>query len=205
MHMNRYTIIEDCSPYYIRFKHDGLDDVINFCKQTAPDVSHSDKTFVHHKLSLDDTATLLSLVPMHSSGELDFKTERVSLFLTSGGRYYRAHKDGLDNRVSINYTVSILDDKCVTSWYSDDDLKEYPIDNLPTRTSRECSGFVKENHTPVKSMIAKQNECILFNTELFHDFDNRHSTNLRIVLTLRLKNQANIFFDDVKEILFGKI
>jgi hypothetical protein len=67
--------------------------------------------------------------------------------------------------------------------------------------SRELDGFVKENHTPVKTMIAQQNECILFNTEIYHDWNN-NSSNERVVLTLRLNSPSSVYYDDVKQILF---
>jgi len=154
-------------------------------------------------LALADADQLLSRVP--ASGVLDFQRDRVSLFITAGGRYYRAHKDGLDNRISINYTVTILDQLCETSWYSDEDLKHYPIDNLPSNTSRECRGFVKQHHVPLKTMTAQANECILFNTDIFHDFDNTQSDNTRVVLTLHCRDTGGVYFDDAKRILFGLI
>jgi hypothetical protein len=99
----------------------------------------------------------------------------------------------------------VLDNNCVTNWYSDEDLKDYPIDNTVNNLSRECLGFVKENHIPLKSMIAKQNECILFNTEIFHDWDNTTSQNERIVLTLRIIEELKpqTYFEDVRKILFN--
>jgi hypothetical protein len=68
--------------------------------------------------------------------------------------------------------------------------------------SRELTGFVKENHTPIKSMVAQQNECILFNTEIYHDWDNSNSSNERVVLTLRSITPGSVYYDDVKQILF---
>jgi hypothetical protein len=197
----KYTIIEDCSPYYIRFTHDGLLDIIDYCKSNIPLID-DERTFIHHKLNDDQATHLLSVIPL--SKELFLQKNRVSFFITKPGRYYRAHKDGLDARISINYTVQILDDKCVTSWYSDEDLKNYPIDNLSSNTSRECAGFIKENHTPLKSMTAKPNECILFNTDIFHDFDNSQSSSTRVILTLRIDEtiRKKMYFDDVKNILF---
>ena len=195
-----YTIIEDCSPYYIRFTHDGLADVIAYCNDNIPLVGG---TFAHYKFPLEQGKYLLSKIPMFK--QMQFKEDRVSLFITAPGRYYRAHKDGLEDRFSINYTVKILDDTCVTNWYSDEDLKDYPIDNLATNSSRECSGFDKTKHTPIKTMVAKPGECILFNTEIFHDFDNSKSTNYRAVLTLRLIRPllGITYFEDAKRILFG--
>ena len=129
----------------------------------------------------------------------------MSLFISKPGIYYRAHKDGLVNRFSINYMCRVLDDKCVTNWYSDEDLKDYPIDNLPSKWSRECDGFIKENHIPTKSFVAQQGECILFNTELFHDWDNSSSQNERVVLTLRIIEELKpqTYFEDARKILFN--
>jgi hypothetical protein len=52
-------------------------------------------------------------------------------------------------------------------------------------------------------MIAIQGECILFNTDIYHDFDNRYSENERIILTLRPTFSQSITFEDAKQILFG--
>jgi len=196
-----YTIIEDCSPYYIRFTHAGLDLVINKCAEFVKDIDFTNQQFIHYKHPAAEAQTLLSIIPM--STQFKLMKNRVSTFVTQPGKHYRAHKDGLDNRVSINYTVKILDSDCVTSWYSDDDLKNYPIDNLATKSSRECIGFDSTRHTPLKSMTARQGECILFNTDIFHDFDNSRAKNERMVLTLRLVETSKYYFADVKKILFG--
>ena len=204
----KYTIIEDCSPYYIRFTHDGIDKVIEhalgiFNSAEFVQSSSWNKDFLHCRLSLDDGIELLNRVPF--SKEMTLWKSRVSFFVSKPGLYYRAHKDGIDHRFSLNYTLEILDDKCTTNWYSDSDLKEYQIANLPSSTSRECVGFDKSLHSPIKSMIAKQGECILFNTNIYHDWDNSLSSNRRIVLTLRHKDTANVYFDDAKKVLFGSV
>jgi hypothetical protein len=202
-----FQIIEDCSPYYIRFTHPGIEDIIEYCQANLPDVE-SIRGFKHYKMPEESASAsdLLDMTPI--SKYLPLEYGRVSLFISRPGLYYRAHKDGTDTRISINYTVKILDDKCVTSWYSDEDLKDYPIDNSTLYTfnsSRECLGFDKEKHTPLKSMVAKQGECILFNTDIFHDWDNRQSPNERIVLTLRVAYDqiGQVYFEDVKRILFN--
>ena len=193
------SIIEDCSPYYIRFTHNSISDIIDSCLLSIDDVSFT-RPFTHHKFDFDTAGKILNMVPF--SKDIEFYQHRVSLFVSQPGLYYRAHKDGLNHRFSINYTVKILDDKCVTSWYSDEECKDYPIDTLDG-WSREASGFKKSNHTALKSMVAKPNECILFNTDIFHDFDNTNSTNERIVLTLRARQVGKIYFEDAKKILFG--
>jgi len=196
-----YTIIEDCSPYYIRFTHDGLDNIIDICKQGVEGLEF-EETFTHHNFPPEIRQEILSVTPLAQS--LDLQQKRVSMFITRGGRYYQAHKDGINNRISLNYTVEILDNKCITSWYSDEELKHYEIAGLDWEVaSREAKGFDKTKHTPVKSMIARPNECILFNTDIWHDFDNSLSTNRRMVLTLRVNNRSTFYFDDARKALFG--
>lgn len=197
-----FKIIENCSPYYIRFTHHNLDEVIKRSRCAVSDVNFT-KQFTHHRLLPNQVEYIKEVCPLFNI--FDLNSIRVSMFVSQPGLYYRAHKDGLNHRFSLNYTVKILDDKCVTSWYSDQELSHYPIDNLPTRSSRECVGFIKENHTPLKTMVAQPDECILFNTELFHDWDNRASYNERMVLTLRLASyaDADANFDNARNIILN--
>jgi hypothetical protein len=194
-----YKIIEDCSPYYIRFTHENIDAIIAQCKDIASS-SVYENGFTHQRLDIPVAEGILKLMPM--SKQLNFLKLRVSLFVTQPGHYYRAHKDGLSMRIGINYTVNVLDDKCIINWYADDDLKDYPIDNK-LYSSREASGFDRHKHTPIKSTKFVEGECILFNTDIFHDVDNTASINQRVLLTLRLAHTENLFFDDVKRILFS--
>jgi len=197
--MSQYQIIEDCSPYYIRFTHKGINDLIEYCKKCTPEVQQK---FRHYPLPPTEANEVLKLTPI--STLMPLQVNRVSLFMSPPGIYYRAHKDGLADRFSINYTVIIKDDKCITSWYKDDDLKQYPIDTLGG-LSRECVGFDPIQHKSIKNMIAQQGECILFNTDIFHDWDNKNSDNYRIVLTLRIKEslRGKTYFEDARKMLFG--
>ena len=138
------------------------------------------------------------------STQLDIMKERVSIFVTQPGYYYRPHKDGIDHRMSLNYAIQVLDDDCITSWYKEEELKKYALTGLTWQhKSREVKGFDKANHTPAKSMTAKPGECILFNTDIYHSWDNSNSLNERRVLTLRDVNVENVYYDDIKKILFG--
>ena len=208
-----YNIIEDCSPYYIRFTYTGIEQVFDQCTpehynyQKMIDEQPSTyldkkghKYFVHYKLDQPNCQKLLESVPMRDALNVD--DARVSFFISAPRCVYRPHKDGLAVRCGINYSVQINDDKCVTSWYDYKDLSMYPIDTVGGR-SREAKGFVRGVHTPLKSMTAKQGECILFNTEIFHDWDNSQSPNMRVMLTLRFKEPHKMYFADAKRILFG--
>lgn len=196
-----YTIIEDCSPYYIRFRFDGIE---NFIEQFSPSVLNYDEIlnahmFAHHKLSLEDGIKAIDQLPF--AHQLPISHSRVSLFISTPGYVYRPHKDGLDLRCGINFNVYVVDDHCPTQWYSDEDLKMYPIDHTSKR-SREVIGFKRGLHTPVKTMTAVQGECILFNTEIFHDWDNRKSKNNRALLTLRFTDNT-LYYENARKILFG--
>jgi hypothetical protein len=202
----KYTIIEDCSPYYIRFSHNGIDKFIKYSLDIFNQQDWSETNsikhpgFSHCKLSPNLGKEFLDRIPIASQVELT--PNRVSFFRSAPGLDYCAHKDGTNHRFSINYTVKVLDDKCITSWYSDDDCKQYGIDTL-NGSSRECINFDKNKHVPLKTMVAKPNECILFNTDIWHSWDNTQSLNDRIILTFRALNPENVYFEDVRKVLLG--
>jgi len=67
-------------------------------------------------------------------------------------------------------------------------------------------GFFPGAVPPVKSMIAQEGECVLFNTDIFHDWNYKGligSDDKRIALTFRCKEGNALTFDDAKRILFG--
>lgn len=196
----KHEVIEDSSPYYIRFTHPGIKDLLDYCHQHIPDLSDI-KVFQHYIFPWEQSQKILSLVP--AAKVIPFQQDRVSLFITAPGYAYTAHKDGANHRFSLNYTIRVLDNKCKTSWYSDDDLKEYKIDDVYNSWSREIEGFDNSKHTPIKTMIAKPYEGVLVNTDMWHDWDNSNSNNYRIVLTLRHKYPADNYFNDVRRTLFG--
>lgn len=203
----KFEIIEDCSPYYIRYTHTGSDEVIAMCKQQKLleiDSLTLKRKFIHKRLLEENGLQILSKV--YKSIELSLSTSRVSLFVTQPNHYYRPHRDGLAIKMGINYHVSIADDCCVTSWYDNESFAGRPIDNLPSNTSREIADYNRsvEKNTikPVKSMIAKEGEVVLFNTDLYHDVDNA-SPNERTILTLRSTLFEKIDFFQARKILFG--
>jgi len=121
------------------------------------------------------------------------------LFITDPGNKSAIHKDGAETRYSINIPISILDDDCLTAWFSDESLKDARQQN--SEYSRIAD--IDNRPIPIKSMVVKSNECVLFNTDIYHSWDNEKSVNKRIILTLRDIDVANVYFDDVKKTLFG--
>jgi hypothetical protein len=209
-----FTIIEDASPFFIRYKHDLVDQIIHSCEKNIPR-EFCFTGFKHHRFSEDIAENILSILP--ESKLIDFNKERVSLFITEAGKYYGAHKDGYPRTMfSINYPILVGDSECITSWYSDEEIDRFNyVVNRDARVnagniyqasnaqSREVQNFVKERHTPNKTMIAKKGEAILFNTDIYHDWDNSKSKNRRVVLTLRHSKPQTASFNDIKKILFG--
>jgi hypothetical protein len=102
----------------------------------------------------------------------------------------------------------VQDSKCVTSWYSDEQFAGRPIDNLAGQTkSREIADYNRREEwnkiLPVKSMIARQDEVILFNTDIYHDVNNYNSKNERTILTLRTGPGVTLDFAAARQVLFG--
>jgi len=194
-----YTIIEDSSPYYIRFVWEGLADIIKFISIQPIDITKGkqEESYVHYNFDMKTAGDIIYRLPMKN--DLVINYNRVSLFITDPGKKSAIHKDGAKTRYSINIPISILDDDCLTEWFSDESLKDAPQQN--SKYSRIAD--IDNRPIPIKSMVVKSNECILFNTDIYHSWDNGKSVNKRIILTLRDIDVANVYFDDVKKTLFG--
>jgi len=206
----KYTIIEDCSPYYVRFTHDNIEEFSKFTLDLFDQTDWSHITtfepkFGNYNLPPNIGKIVVSRTPVSQSFNL--RLGRVNYFKSWPGLYYRAHKDGLNHRFSINYPIKVLDNKCITNWYKDEDLKDYPIVGHNWKnTSRECEGFDRTKHIPAKSMVAQINECILFNTDIFHAWDNTQSNNERIILTFRNDDvEGNFYYEDARRKLFEEL
>jgi len=209
-----YTIIKDRSPYYITFTFPGLPDIIDYVsKQTPESVNWFAKYYSHDLLSLEAAKVVSSMLPMRdkvqspTTGESGFNLNRMAIFSTPPGGGGGIHKDGIGNRVSFNIPIQILDDTCITCWYDDpalDGLMPKENNNYAARAvvPYDKFRFVMKDYTPVETMIAKPNEMILFNTEIFHSWTNINSLHTRRILTIRPKDNLTTFFDDAKKFLF---
>lgn len=210
-------IIEDCSPYYIRFTHDNIDNIISHCVRKIP-TTVPQWGFMYPRLPNEDVRVLEQYLPYNNI--LFLNKKRFSLFITEPGKYYGAHKDGYPlTMFSINYPIIISDSECVTSWYSDHEIHRMnyivnrdnttndggPFSDKFLSHSREVQNFNKSAHTPQKTMVAQLGEGILFNTDIYHDWDNSKSPNRRVVLTLRHAHPDRVSYDDAKQLLFDTV
>lgn len=197
-----YTIIEDCSPYYIRFTFPGLTDIIQSVKSWPTEGVYRASGYWHEHYSIKKANRIISMLPMSSMFE--FKNFRVALFNTPPGGGCGIHKDGGDTKVSWNIPIEVSDDMCVTSWYSDEEMAHLPR-NLalgPYTNNVWQSWKTLEQFTPAKTMTAKTNEMLLFNTDIFHCWSNYQSNHTRKIITLRTVD-TSMHFEEVRNRLFG--
>jgi hypothetical protein len=196
-----YTIIEDCSPYYIRFTFDGLKNIINYTTNQTPVSVVNYVKYSYDTLSLPAAETIISMLPM--SNKITFNINRVAVFTTPPNGGCGVHKDGSHDRTSFNIPIEILDNNCITSWYSDEMFEGFPIlekSNYSRNVYRDYKTMNK--FKSVKTMTAQPNEMTLFNTEIYHSWSNYNSSNTRKILTLRSVNAEELYFNDAKKILF---
>jgi hypothetical protein len=207
----KYTIIEDCSPYYIRFKWDGLIDIIKYVSDTLEKLGNNAYQFTdpyaqnysgYSHCNFNDAIAekIIDMLPM--SCIFEFKKHRVAMFNSNPGGGSGIHKDGSNCRISLNIPIEVHDRLCVTSWYNDEIFVDKEIAGLPY-TRNVHRDYRSLNQFPTaKQMTASLNEMILFNTDIFHSWDNTNSPNSRKVLTLRIINHDDLKFEDIKKILF---
>jgi hypothetical protein len=193
-----YEIIEDHSPFYIKFTHPGQAEIIELCQRELADQIPV-KTFKHHVIPLDRARDILALLPL--SQQISFNEHRVSLRTASPGYRHQVHIDLAP--VSINYGISICDDCCETRWYSDRDIEDnfriYQTDT--SRAIINLEDFQRCPQRPVESLRMQQGDAVIFNSSRYHDFDNSGSPHPRCILTLRLFSK-NIQFDFLKRAMF---
>lgn len=204
-------IIEDNSPYYVRFKIDPAKynvvvNIANKILQSKP----WPRLFVSEVVLPDDCVTIAETVPELIEA-LHLNKRRVNLFVSNPGYYGIPHKDGANMSLGVNFTIRVADDKCITKWYSDEKLKDYTYFNgekfngRQFRPLREITDFNPGDEEADMTMTALEGECILFNVGMFHDFDNRASTNQRVVLTLRQVPDDQMSFEEARDILVNML
>jgi len=204
--MTPLQIIEDCSPYYIRYTFDTITNIIDICNE-----AEENDTFDHHKwlkLNTERVKKIFDLIPF--ANEVKLNPDRVLMFKEYPGGGSPIHKDAHDHKTSFNIGVKILDDKCITTWWSDEDMNNYITDIVDT-PGFKSRNLLKDDKwlmapgidkTPIKQTVFKQGEFVLFNTDIYHTWDNSRSTKERINLTMRSVDVSTLTFADAKQILF---
>lgn len=209
--LTEYTIIEDCSPYYIRFTHPGIEKVNeiflqhleaqNFHTNQSGSSKASDlRTSGWNPLKLDE------IIKHRVSDKIPFWNDfnfSLSLYATSTpGVRFPIHKDTKFDRVGINYLLETHDDNCVTNFYSEESVSHLPQKTLNTYSQGPTIDKDAECPAPIKTAIFKQGEAILFNPGIWHDWDNSTGSGRRVNVLLR-GIQGYPSFEEIRKKLFG--
>jgi hypothetical protein len=202
-----YTIIEDASPFYIRFTFDGLKKVINFILKQQIDPKncksyfgiHNNLGYTHRNFSPNIGQDIIKLLPM--SNLFDFKIGRVAIFDTPPNGGCGIHKDGIADKIGLNITLEINDDKCITKWYSDSQFINPNPSNIYSRNVYQDFTNLDQFNC-IKTLVACNHEMILFNTDIYHSWQNKSECS-RKVLTLKTVDSISLTYDEAKSRLFG--
>jgi hypothetical protein len=205
-----FKIIKDCSPYYITFTHDNFDRVVEYIRNIF-DAGNTEKyeppvlcnirqvipTYKtqYYSLSKEDLDHILTLNPLMA--KLDINSDRQIYMQTLPGVVHPIHKDGPTinpHGYSLNYPVRIQDECCVTRWYADKNIARYANSNL----------FYSTGPLEIlQTVTLKQDEAVLINGEIHHNWDNSLSSHERITLTFRDSNPGQVSFELAKQKLFN--
>jgi len=197
--MQTLKLIENRSPYFIKFELPNLEDIKKLVMQIKTATMKKDdgnlsKTYSHVNLDPIDGQKIIDMFPL--SKLYNFDADRVALFITPAYGGGGVHKDGPvlekgttgPHNISFNIPIKISDDKCVTKWYDDQTFEKEKIQH--SRYSRNVFlDFTNTDKFEAKAQtIMDANNVLFVNTEQWHSFYN-NSRHTRIVLTLRLAKQ----------------
>ena len=200
--MHSFKIIENQSPYFIKFELPNLEDIKKFVIQCIAikmatmkkDDRNTSKTYNHVNLDPKDGKKVLNMFPL--SKLYNFDEERVGIFITPAYGGGGIHKDGPalaegntgPHNISFNIPIKISDDKCVTKWFDDKSFKKKDVQH--SKYSRNVFlDFTKTDQYNEKvRTIMDPNSVLFMTTEKWHTFYN-NSRHTRMVLTLRLAKQ----------------
>ena len=137
------SIIENASPYFVRFTHEGIDKIIDLClsiiqqnKGTVytqyvenlethvdwfpTDISEYEHDLTVIKLDQESIEQIIDLIPWKNE-VFDFKNGVIFIMKTGPGWRQTIHKDRSD--FGLNYVLYVADDKCITTFYNEQDVK----------------------------------------------------------------------------------
>jgi hypothetical protein len=203
-------IIKDCSPYYITFTHDNFDLVVEYIrnifdagateKYETPVLCNIRQVIPTYKtqyniLEQENFEDIIQLFP--DLKKLNLSPKSGIYMQTLPGVIHPIHKDGPTvnpHGYSLNYPVRIQDDCCVTRWYTDKNIARYANSNL----------FYSTGPLEIlQTVTLKQDEAVLINGQIHHNWDNSASNNERITLTFRDSTPSQVSFELAKQKLFN--
>ena len=199
----KYDIIENCSPFYIRIQFTELPQIISKVQSMLDSAfNHTDyKAYVHSDMTTEVANEFISKFKFFN--DYKFVDKRVAIFTTPPGSGCGIHKDGTLRKVSFNIPIQISDDKCVTRWYDDDPFVDATVTGLPYSRNVYRDYKTMQKIPCIKSLVANAEDMVVFNTDIYHSWDNTLSPNYRKILTLRLLDDS-LSFDEVAKNILSK-
>ena len=211
--LTEYTVIEDCSPFYIKFSFPGKDKLVNVfrtqIKNIPPDADPNEiPDFAKHRspkfkpIPVDERVVEFVRKEIPFWNDFDFDMPRF--VVSEPGLKFPIHRDSAFDHAGINFLVEVLDDKCLTNWYSEESVAHL-TPRSPQLGLYPTFLEISDNEPkpiPIKTVIFEPGDCIVINTDIWHDWDNSQSTNRRINILLRgLKGSPT--FEEIRKKLFG--
>ena len=238
--MKNLRILEDHSPYYITFTFDGIENLIEECNKIVAGSEHLDmnsgitiserkevvtvfnpdfelymKNLLIYHIKPAGLDKIKSYLPWTT--ELDMPEWRGRIFRTAPHYKHVIHKDRAN--YGLNFMMTVQDDKCITSFYSDDGVEALNdkdrVEELRVLEHsaqwdkngsrlRITSGVDDSTLVPIKTLIAQQGQGILFNTDIYHSWHNASDFH-RTAIYMRPGPDDFNTFDFAKKELFGEL
>jgi hypothetical protein len=194
-------IIEDCSPYYIRFRHDNSDEIIKILQELTVLHKRPNNSFTHY-LTADEQYNVTSLGPLKDNPEM---IRKMAIITVPPGVVSLIH---IDVKWHLNY-IAFQDDAnpAVVNWYNSDLFSNYTLEYLTHGKQWIPVGYdprvddPKAAYTPPEAIVTAkflQGDVVLFNSALFHDFQNRSPITDRSIM-ISVPADPDLTFDQAKE------
>ncbi len=204
---NMIKLLEDNSPYYSKIYFNEIIEIqkilrnidMNSLVNAIPNFS----VVRHPKLSLDVSRMIINSLPFKD----DFNWKTTIIFLTNPGKQSIVHKDG-PGKFTLNISFDIKDDKCITKWYTDKLIEENNLGDQSIHTKHPKGNLYQiiktsDDLESSKEMIMGSDEALLFNTSIWHRFDNRKSANQRGIVCIRTDDDTT--YEQAKDKIFKYI
>jgi hypothetical protein len=196
-------ISQDNSPYFLKFNLDNVNLRLSEFKSILPkylfEDDVSDKLYHIYDLSKFEINHFFNLIPLNDITEWHDIVRVVSV---KKGFVGPLHKDGINAKSSINIGIHVKNSDCTTYWFDDEKIniksesKKMELDGKNIN-SRNADGIDWRNIEPSAKTVLEQNELILFNSNIYHTWDNLTGENARV--TLKLRPRKDLDFSILKE------
>lgn len=185
------SIIEDQSPYFIKFFIKDYESKISQFNSILPEYLFSDEitnneNYIIYDLNNNEREIFFKLF---SCENIIKWNDMIRIVSVKKGFTGPLHKDGTYNTPisNLNIGLSIKDKFCKTYWFNDTNIlsrrRKLMLDNkqITARISNANWKILE----PDATTVLHQNELIVFNADIFHTWDNSSSEHARVTLKLR--------------------